>query len=300
MDNIERAAIILLGMDKDQAADVLKHLNTTQIEKIASAMQRASKYDNSNIKKTINEFLHLTKAKSNKKIENKMPKTFEPLLERKESDLDVLLQKKIEEIFALICDEHPQVITVIISYLDSEKAARLLDLMDDQVRIDVVKRLATIGAISPMALQMIEELIARKHQSTQSCSTLPVDGPKSAAAIINYLDSSTENKVISELSKVDQAVSSTVEELVFSFDHIVKLNKNVLTDVLGSLPLATIYLALKATDEQVIVAVLQHLSKQKASELRHRLEQEEAVMISDVLAAQKNIAYIATQFERVK
>lgn len=297
MNNIERAAIILLGMEKDKASEVLKHLDTEDIEKLAHAMQKVSNSDSINVSETIQEFLNLSqvemptkfaraldKKKEKQKEEQKSEPVFTP-----EKNLDDLKSFTNEQLIEIISEEHPQVIAVIMNYISSEQAAELMTTLDEKTRVDVIKRLATVNTLSSSAVKMLNNLVAFKINNLQDDDKLTLCGLKNAAAIINFLDTNTENLIINELDSVDTELSERIQNSIFNFENLASMSDRNLRTLLKSVSEDTLLFALKAADESLVELLLKNAPKQVASAVKTQLETEEPVRLYDIMEAQKSI-----------
>ena len=65
--------------------------------------------------------------------------------------IEILDWMDARSIAELIIDEHPQIIALIISYLDAGQAADVLGLLPDPLQAEIVRRIATLQTVGPDA-----------------------------------------------------------------------------------------------------------------------------------------------------
>ena len=99
------------------------------------------------------------------------------------------------ELFPPILDEHPQIIALIISYLDSGLGADVLNLLPEEMQADVIARIANLDTVGPDALLELEDVMQKKFKANTSLRATQVGGIKAAAAIMNFTNQEQESKI---------------------------------------------------------------------------------------------------------
>lgn len=314
MNNLQRAAVVLLGMGKDQAARVLKHMEPAHVEKLAFAMQSIVDVDEHQIDDALGKFIEVSENSTNigvmtndyiretlidalgdEKAKDLLDKT--ALIEKKHG-LDALTWHDPKQLTDFFKAEHPQVIAVLITYLDSHQAASLLSLLDESVRVDVLKRVAVLGSIHPAALEMLNEAIEDQLHDGGQFEQLPLGGARAAASIINYLDSDTETKVIDALRLQDAELVEHVQSMMFGFENLLDLDGGSLQRILRKVPVEVLIDALRISDEALKVRCIAHLLEPQAGLLKSKLENPSAVQLSKVMAAQKQVVAVVQQLAK--
>jgi len=201
MNDAQRAAILLLGMGQEQASEVLRHMDPKQVERLAVTMKEMSDVDENQINEVLQSFLDdsdtgignnandyfrqaVIDALGDDKAKTLLDKT---LMDEQEKGLDSLKLYDTNALVDFIRDEHPQVIAIILNYLDSEKAAAVVQMLPDNLRVEVIKRVATIGSISPVALEILDEMLEEHSYELNSYTAVPLGGAKTAASIIRTI-----------------------------------------------------------------------------------------------------------------
>ncbi|MCW5588186.1 MAG: flagellar motor switch protein FliG [Legionellales bacterium] len=304
-----QAAILLMSMGKEGASEVLKMLTPKQVEKVIAAMQALEDVSEKDMVETLNNFLTesndktgmalnaktyikdaLVDAVGERKASSLLDKS---RLEEKAEVLDSLNWQPAQVIADLLQHEHPQVITIIFTYLDEEKAANVLEFLPRGLTSEVVKRLSHIGPISPIALDELEKMLESVMLNSVNFRELPLGGVDTAAKIINHLNSDLENEVMSHINEFDQQLSEKIRDRMFPFDKLTAIDDRSLQTLLREISSDVLAVALKGVDEKGREVFLRNMSGRAADMLRDDLEAMGPVQLSKVEAAQKEIVNIA-------
>jgi len=193
----------------------------------------------------------------------------------------------------LIRQEHPQIIAIVMAYLDSDQAAEVLNHFPDPLRADVLLRIATLDGIQPTALHELDEVIEKQFAGrTGGLKSSVIGGVKSAANILNFMDSTAEANVVALISKADEALGTRIQDLMFVFDDISEIDDRGMQEVLRAVPSDKLLLAIKGADEPLKAKIFKNMSQRAAEMLKDDLEAKGPVRLSEVEAAQKEILAI--------
>jgi flagellar motor switch protein FliG len=215
------------------------------------------------------------------------------LFGRSSKGLEALKWMDPRAVAELIRQEHPQIIAIVMAYLDSDQAAEVLALFPDPLRADVILRVATLDGIQPTALHELDEVIEKQFAGRSGgLKTSVLGGVKSAANILNFMDSSAEAKVVELISKADEALGSKIQDLMFVFDDISQIDDRGVQEVLRAVPSDKLLLAIKGADEPLKQKIFKNMSQRAADMMKDDLEAKGPVRLSEVEAAQKEILAI--------
>jgi flagellar motor switch protein FliG len=199
--------------------------------------------------------------------------------------------RAIAEIIRL---EHPQIIAIVLSYLDSDQAAEVLSQLPDAMRPDILMRIASLDGIQPSALQELDEILEKQFESTGSnIKSSSVGGTKTAANILNFMDTAVENKIMEQVKSNDADMGQAIEDLMFVFDNLIDLDDRSIQALLREVSSDSLIVALKGAEDALKEKIFKNMSKRAAEMLRDDLEARGPVRLSDVEAAQKEILAIA-------
>lgn len=315
MDDLEQAAILLLGMGEENAAEVLKHLDHKQVAKIVEYMNQLGDVSEKNVISALNNFLTQSTQKTGLALKTKdyIRKTLmnavgaektnslmggKSLIENKPQGLELLNWQPDIMVSNIVRNEHPQVIAIIFTYLDSEKAARVLSRLPKEIHVDIVKRLTKIGLISPFALDDLSHVVERLLQEDSNFREIPLGGIDTAANIVNFLDSDVENELIAGMASVDEALSAKIQERMFPFEKLATIDGRSMQTLLRNVANDILVVALKGADEELRETFYKNMSERAAQMIKDDLEVQGPISLSKVEAAQKEIVATAQKLAK--
>ncbi len=311
MDDVKKAAIMLLGMGEEKAAQVLRHMHPKQVEKIVKSINELKNVSKEQLDTVANDFYsasqHQTTIGFNS--ENFMRDTLinalgkdkaSVIIDRSlmddddaEQGISRLKWQDAQTVSAFLRDEHPQIISVITTYLDSEHAAEVLALLPEELRLNIMHRIASLRPISPRALKELNEIIEDETKDVRSFKTLPVKGEKMAANIMNHMNNEDEDKLMDGINQIDENLGEKIQDLIFPFEKLVEMDSRSLQTLLRDVSNDDLVLALKGTEESVKESFFANMSKRAAELIQDDLEAQGPIQLSKVLSAQKNIVTLA-------
>jgi flagellar motor switch protein FliG len=195
----------------------------------------------------------------------------------------------------LIRLEHPQIIAIILSYLDSDQAADIVVHFPERVRIDVIQRIATLDGIQPSALQELNEIMEKQFSgnNTSNVKSSSVGGVKAAANILNLTETSKQAEIIASIKEGDEKLAQQIEDQMFVFEDLVEIDDRGIQALLREISSDSLIIALKGADETMKEKIFKNMSKRAAEMLRDDLEVRPPVRLSEVETAQKEILGVA-------
>jgi flagellar motor switch protein FliG len=305
----ERAAIFLLSLGEQEATEVMRHMGAKDVQRIGAAMTQLQNISRTDVSQVMSDFSltveghtslgvgvdeYLRKVLIGALGEDKARGVIDRILfGRSSKGLEALKWMDPRAVAELIRQEHPQIISIILAYLDSDQAAEVLGNFPEPLRAEVVLRIATLDGIQPSALQELDEVIEKQFAGRSGGAKNSVlGGVKSAANILNFMDSSDEANVVALISKVDEALGSKIQDLMFVFDDIAEIDDRGMQEVLRAVPSDKLMLAIKGADEPLKQKIFKNMSQRAAEMLKDDLEAKGPVRLSEVEAAQKEILAI--------
>jgi flagellar motor switch protein FliG len=305
----ERAAIFLLSLGEQEATEVMKHMGAKDVQRIGAAMTQLQNVSRNDVSQVLSDFTlsveghtslgvgvdeYLRKVLVGALGEDKARGVIDRILfGRSSKGLEALKWMDPRAVAELIRQEHPQIIAIVMAYLDSDQAAEVLALFPDPLRADVILRVATLDGIQPTALHELDEVIEKQFAGRSGgLKTSVLGGVKSAANILNFMDSSAEAKVVELISKADEALGSKIQDLMFVFDDISQIDDRGVQEVLRAVPSDKLLLAIKGADEPLKQKIFKNMSQRAADMMKDDLEAKGPVRLSEVEAAQKEILAI--------
>jgi flagellar motor switch protein FliG len=207
--------------------------------------------------------------------------------------LEALKWMDARAVAELIRLEHPQIQAIVLSYLDPDHAAEVLNFFSERVRPDVLLRIATLDGIQPQAIKELDEIMERQFSGNQNVQSSSVGGVKAAANILNFVDTAIEGEVMEMIKDVDAELGQQIQDLMFVFDNLIDVDDRGMQQLLREVSSDTLILALKGADETMREKIFSNMSKRAAEIMRDDLENKGPVRLSEVENAQKEILAIA-------
>lgn len=309
MDGIERAAILLLSMGEKNAAEVLKHLEPKQVQKVGVAMTTLNNVTKVKMQNVLVDFTNAIGDQTSLTIdtehylrtvliealglEKATPFIDRILVSDKDSGLNRLKWLDGRLIADVIRNEHPQIIATILIHLDSEQAAEVVRYFSVEKRAEVLLRMCNIDAVKPEAISELGQVIEKQLSGQKVTKSASIGGIKTVADVINYFDGVMEDEVLTKIKDWDPELSDKIRDKMFVFENILDMDdrsvQTLLRDVLPEL----LKLALKGTTEPTKEKIFNNMSKRAADLLREDIELQGPVKVIDVEKAQREILAIA-------
>jgi flagellar motor switch protein FliG len=302
----ERAAILLLSLGESEAAEVMKHMGAKDVQRIGAAMTQLQNISRQEVTDVLSEFTQKLEGQTSlgvgvddylRKVlitalgEDKAGGVIDRILfGRSSKGLEALKWMDSRQVAELIRQEHPQIISIVLAYLDADQSAEILAQFPEWLRADVIMRIATLDGIQPSALHELDEVIEKQFAGkTGALKTSVIGGIKTAAQIMNYMDSSQESALIDNIRKVDDQLGGKIQDLMFVFGDLVEIDDRGMQEVLRAVPGEKLLLAMKGADDELKAKIFKNMSQRAAEMLKDDLESRGPVRLSEVEGAQKEI-----------
>ncbi len=301
----ERAAILLLTLGEQEAAQVLKHMGAKEVQRVGAAMAHLKYVSREEVSAILSDFSSTVESQTSvgvgvdeflRKVlvdalgEDKAANVIERInIGRSSKGLEALKWMDPRAVAELIRLEHPQIIAIVLAYLDADHSAEILQQLPGAVRADVIMRIATLDGVQPSALSELDDVMEKQFAGKSAGKTSVLGGAKAAANIVNFLDPSQEAALMEQITAADQALAARIQDLVFVFDNLIELDDRSMQELLRNVPSDKLLIALKGTDDELKQKIFKNMSQRAAEMLRDDLEARGPVRLSEVEAAQKEI-----------
>lgn len=305
----ERAAIFLMTLGEQGAAQVLKHMAAKDVQRVGAAMAQLAKVSREEVTTVLDSFARnvenetsvgigsddyvrkvLTDALGEDKAGGLIDRI---LLGRTSKGLEALRWMEPRAIAEMIRMEHPQIVAIVLAYLEPDQAASVLGNLPEWLRADVVLRIATLDGLQPNALSELDEIVEKQFAGSARGAQTSLGGPKAAAVILNMMEAGLETAVIDHMRKVDEALVGRIEDLMFVFDNLLEVDDRGMQELLRQVQSEQLLLALKGADEELKAKIFRNMSQRAAEMLKDDLEARGPVRLAAVEVAQKEILAVA-------
>ena len=300
-----KSAILLLSLGEDEAAEVLKYLGPREVQKIGTAMARLKNVTREQIEETLNQFHTLTEnpggfiMDSEEYLRSVLTKALGDdrashvirriLKDGDVSGIDNLKWMDSDQVAELIQHEHPQIIATILVYLESEQASEVLDTFSDDLRNDVLLRIATLDGVQPDALQELNDVLGKLLTGNRSPVPNLLGGVNAVADILNFMNSSHEEAALENLRNYDAELAQRIQDEMFVFDNLLEIDDRGIQLMLREIQSESLILALKGASADLSEKIFKNMSQRAAEMLREDLDAKGPVRLSEVEAEQKQI-----------
>lgn len=309
----QKAAAVMISIGAENAAGVYKYLNEDEIETLTLEISKLKSLSAEESEMVLTSFYQLCLTK--KVIDEGgveyarvvLEKAFgaqqaTKLLERVSSTMrsrnfDFIRKADYKNLMAIIQNEHPQTIALILSYATSDQASTIISELPKDKQIMVVERIAKMSSASPDVVAIIEDNLEKKFSSFITFDNSEIGGIDYIADIMNHMDRSNEKYIFDELSKVDEKLAEEIRKRMFVFEDITILDDMAIQRFLRDVDSKDLVLAIKGSNQEVSNLIFKNMSNRQAETIKSDLEYTHNVRLRDVEEAQQRIVAIIRRLE---
>ncbi|NGM87583.1 flagellar motor switch protein FliG [Parapusillimonas sp. SGNA-6] len=307
--DLDRCAILIMSLGEDAAAEVFKYLTAREVQQVGAAMANLKHVTRADVDTVLEEFRQeadqfmavtlgsdeyirsvLTKALGNDRAAG----LIEDILEAGDgaNGIDALNWLDPNSVAELISDEHPQIIATILVHLERDRASGVLALLNERLRNDVMLRIATFGGVQPAALHELTDVL-NGMLSGQGAKRSKMGGVRTAAEILNFMNSAEEDAVVASLRELDPDLAQRIVDEMFVFENLADIEDTAIQLILKEIDTTSLTIALKGAPEELREKFFRNMSNRAAEMLRDDLEAQGPVRMSKVEEEQKKILGVA-------
>ena len=183
---VERAAILLLTLGESEAAEILKHMGAKDVQRLGRSMAELNNVSRDEVRNVLGAFTSTLESQTSLGVSNDEfvrrvlvnalgEDKANSLMDRislgtQRKGLDALKWMDARAVADLVRYEHPQIVAIILSYLESEHAAEVLSSLPEAMRGDLIMRVATLDGIQPSALAELDEMMEKQFAASGGAS----------------------------------------------------------------------------------------------------------------------------------
>ena len=305
----ERAAILLLTLGEQEAAQVLRHMGAKEVQRIGAAMAKLANVSKEEVYTVITDFASSVESQTSVGVgaEDFLRKVLVDALGQEKASsiidrisigrstkgLEALKWMDARAVAELIRLEHPQIIAIVLAYLEPDQSAEILTCLPANIRSDIMVRIATLDGVQPSALTELDDIMEKTFAGKGTARTSALGGAKAAANIINNLEPSHESVIMDQIVQTDEALGSRIQDLIFVFDNLLQIDDRSMQELLRQVSSDRLLLAMKGCEDAMKEKIFKNMSQRAAEMLKDDLESRGPVRISEVESAQKEILQTA-------
>jgi flagellar motor switch protein FliG len=189
----------------------------------------------------------------------------------------------------MIRGEHPQIIAIILAFLDYSLAADVLSYLDESIRAEVMMRVANLDTIQPEALDELEVIMKQQFANNSAVKSSSVGGVVAAAKIMNFTKTEIEGAIMGSMESADEDLAQRIQDNMFVFDNLVGIDNKSIQVLMRNIETDMLMTALKGADEEVKDKFLENMSKRAAEMFLDDMEAKGPIRLSEAEEAQKQI-----------
>ena len=309
----QKAAVVITSIGAENAAHVYKRLTDEEVEKLTFEVSSLPYMDIHQVDSVLNEFyeLCLTQkviteggidyarsvlekaygAEMAQKLMEKVSKSMQT------KAFEFVRKSDYKNLLAIIQNEHPQTIALVLSYVNSEQASAVLQELPREKRVEVVERIAKMESASPETVKAIESTLERKFAAVVSMDLTEVGGINYVADVLNKVDRGTEKYIFDELSARDPALVEEIKKKMFVFEDILSLDSMSIQRFIRDVETKDLAIAIKGSNAEVAATLYANMPQRMQESIQQEIEYLHNVRMRDVDEAQQRIVGIIRHLE---
>jgi flagellar motor switch protein FliG len=309
----QKAAILMLALDVETASKIFKHLDPPDMEQLAVEISALEGIPSSVVDRVIEEFFQFMQVQeyiieggfdyARNLLEKSLgPQKANEIVEKVHALTQVkgfaaLKKADAQQLANFIQKEHPQTIALILAHLPPDQTAKVLEQLPENLRVDVVYRIARLGKISPSILTEIENVVDGMAETALTQEMSATGGARTVAAILNKSGSQEARELLQRIEENDPDLASEIKRLMFLFEDIIYIDDRGIQRILREVDKRDLAIALKGADEKIKEKIFKNMSERAAAMLKEEIQYMGPVRLREVEAAQTRIVEIIKRLE---
>ncbi|MCF6193284.1 MAG: flagellar motor switch protein FliG, partial [Kangiellaceae bacterium] len=267
MSGVDKAAVLLLSLGETTAAEVLKHMGPKEVQMLGMTMASLNNVAKGQVEDVVSEFLEKVEEQTGIGIgtEDYIRTTLQAALGDDKASgiidrilagantkgLDTLKWMDARSVADVVRFEHPQIQSIILSYLEPDQAAEVIKLLPDKVRIDLTMRIAALETVQPEAIKELNSIMEKQFTGSGGAQAQEIGGVKKVADIMNFMDGANEALIMDSIKETDEELAQKIQDLMFVFDNLEAVDDRGIQALLREISTDTLIVALKACEEAI-------------------------------------------------
>jgi flagellar motor switch protein FliG len=298
-----------MSLGEQEAANVLKQLDAREVQKLGIAMAELKEISREQMSSVLDNFIGVADGRAN--IASGSPdfvrrvltqavgkQKADMLLDRVSSGqsgqgIEALKWMEAKAVAQIISGEHPQIGAIVLSHLESEQSAAILPLLTEEMRTEVLMRIASLNEVPQTALSELDQLVEKQANVAPAPALRRIGGARTAANILNAMEREKSGEELGKIEKANGEMHQQIKDLLFVFDNLLDVDDRGIQSLLREVGSDTLAVALRGAEPEVQEKILRNMSKRAAEILKDDMEARGPVKLTDVEASQKEIVVIA-------
>ncbi len=311
LTGLDKAAVLLMAVGQEYASRIFANLTPQEAEQIGIRMASLEGITRPTVESSINEFVSNIREQTSLGVRNedylkgvlinsmgseKAQKLFDRIARNgRTQGLDSLRWLEPKAIVDLVRFEHPQIVALMLSYVDGAQASRVIQLLPEELKAEVVMRIAAMDEVPPNALRELDRVLEQTTSSLGAPSIGAIATPdgfggvNSAAAILNGLPPEAQEIVMEKIKEENEDLQKRIEDQMFIFEDLNRLDDRGIQTLLREVSTDDLVLALKGASEEMNDKILRNMSSRAAELLKDDMDARGPVRLSEVEESQKRV-----------
>ena len=301
----QRAAVLMLLLGEQQASEIIKFLNPTEVQALGGAMVAVSDVSQEAVNEILDDFVATIKKQSSLGLgtTDYVEKVFKRALGddkaasvlgrimpgQSTKGLEILQWMDARAIADMIKTEHPQVTAIILSVLDHQVAADVLNFLPDETRPEIIQRVASLETVQPSAMQELEAIMKLQFSTNTSSKSSSFGGIKAAAQIMNSTKTALEASIMKGLESIDADLMMRIQDNMFTFENLSAVDNKGIQVLMRAVDNNQLMIAMKGASEEVKARFFDNMSERARGMFKDEMDAKGLMRLSDVEEAQKQI-----------
>jgi flagellar motor switch protein FliG len=311
LTGIQKTATLLIAVGPERASRILKHFHNDKIELISTEIANTLAINPKHISSVYKEFLLLSKVHTaassggvsyakellDKAFGSQRADEFIRNLTAHTKPFSAIRKVDPKQLVNFLSGEHPQTIALILSNLDPEQAATILNYLPREIQSDIAWRIATMERTSPEVVKEVEAVLENRLSGVSSKDFTSTGGIKDLVSILNMVDRGTEKRIIEALENEDPNLAEEIKKMLFVFEDIITLDDHSIQRIMQEVDFKDLALALKGANKEVGDKIFKNLSQRASEMLMEDIELLGPVRVRDVEEKQQKIVQIIRKLD---
>ncbi len=309
----QKAAAVVIALGTDKASKLFKYLSNEDAEKLALEVAKLGHLEAEQTEQVLDEFYKtcltqkvvtdggleyaravLEKAYGEDAATELLQKVSKYLKNR---SFDFIEKADVKNLFSILQHERAQTIALVLSYVESDKAAAVIAELPEQKRIQVVRSIAMMDSASPEAIKIVEQQLRSRFDNILTTDFTSIGGIDYIADVMNHMDRSNEKFIFDEMGKDDPELTEEIRKKMFVFEDILTMDNRSIQRFIRDCDMKDVVYSLKGAGEEILAAFYSNMSSRMAEQVRSDLEVTVNVKLRDVEEAQSRIVGVIRKLE---
>lgn len=311
LNGVEKAAILMMAMNPARVQDLMARLEDEEVERILASVSRFEVVPSSTLEKVLLEFQEAigkheiaiqggreqAMAMISGSIEDNRASRLMEKLGRDEKRIDWTLREYTPEFIAeQLSTEHPQSIALILAQLPSERGAAIVAYLSDDVRPEVMLRVANLVTVSSDVIHELEDEIATMFRRQVGAPT-PLGGTEVAAKLLNGVPKADGQLILDKMDSRDPEIAADIRKQMLTFNDLETIDKRGFQALLREIPTEDLVIALKTASDEMKEKVFSNVSSRAADQIKEESELLPPMRLSEIEQIQRQVVDVARRLE---